>query len=255
MVNKKIKIVLIEDDIALGSLILELLILNDFNVEWFKDGAEALVHLQKNVPDIIISDFMMPNMNGEELFLRIRKDSRYQDVPFVIVTANMEEGIKFRHLKNGVNDYILKPFKVKELIYKIKNLIDFKLNIQKKQQPDPFSKVTIKLSQKDFIISVNAILCEDLKSKIDFNQLSKKLFISKSTLDKKIRKLTNKNISQYIREFRLDYAIRLIDLGERNIQFLADESGFNSLSYFSLSFKAYMEMSPTDYIKSIDREE
>lgn len=253
MVNQKIKIVLIEDDLALGSLILELLILNDFNVEWFKDGAEALVHLQKNVPDIIISDFMMPNMNGEELFLKIRKDNRYQDVPFVIVTANIEEGVKFRHLKNGVNDYILKPFKVKELIYKIKNLIDFKLNIQKKQRPDPFSKVTIQLSQKDFISSVNAILCENLKSKIDLDQLSEKLYISRSTLDKKIRKLTKKNVTNYIRDFRLEFAVKLIDLGERNIQFLAEETGFNSLSYFSSSFKSYTGMTPTTYVKSISK--
>lgn len=251
MKNQKIKIVLIEDDLVLGSLILELLLLNDFIVDWFKDGQEALKHLQKEVPDIIISDFMMPNMNGEELFLRIRKDSKYNAVPFIIITANMEEGVKYRQLKNGVNDYIMKPFKVKELIYKINNVIDFKKNIEKKLSPDPFSKVTIKLSEKDFITSVNTILCKKLKSKVDIDELSKKLFISKSTLDKKIRKHSNKNITQYIREYKLDFAVKLIDLGERNIQFLVDETGFNSFSYFTTSFKAYKGMTPSDYIKSI----
>jgi YesN/AraC family two-component response regulator len=250
MANQKIKIVLIEDDLVLGSLILELLVLNDFDVEWFKDGAEAFKHLQKRVPDIIISDFMMPNMNGEELFLKIRKDSIYNAVPFIMVTANMEDGVRTRQLKNGVNDFILKPFKVKELIYKISNMMDFKKNIEKKLKPDPFSKVTIKLSEKDFITSVNTILCENLKSKVDIDELSKKLFVSKSTLDKKIRKQTNKNITQYIREFKLDYAVKLIDSGEINVQFLVDETGFNSFSYFSTSFKAYLGMTPTEYIKS-----
>jgi DNA-binding response OmpR family regulator len=251
MINQKIKIVLIEDDVALGGLILELLILNDFHVDWCKDGLEALTFLQKHLPDIIISDFMMPKMNGEELFLKIRKNIKYHSIPFIIITANVDDGVKYRQLENGVNDYILKPFKVKELIFKIRNVMNLKKNIEKKLIPDPFSKVTIKLSEKDFITSVNTILCENLKSKVNIDELSKKLFISKSTLDKKIRKHSYKNITQYIREFKLDYAMTLIDLGEKNIQFLVDETGFSSFSYFSTSFKAYLGMTPTDYIKSI----
>ena len=102
--------------------------------------------------------------------------------------------------------------------------------------------------------SVNEILLKLMKSKIDHHELSERLFISKSTLDKKIRKLTNKNTSQYIREFKLDYAIKLINLGEKNIQFLVDETGFNSFSYFSTSFKSYLGMSARDYIKSVKNE-
>lgn len=254
MGKQKLKIVLIEDDLALGSSILELLILSDFEVNWLKDGAKALKYLQKNIPDIIISDLMMPVMGGEELFLKIRKDSKFKSIPFIVITANMDDEVKFRQLENGVNDFIMKPFKVKELIYKIKNVIAFKNNIEKKYIPDPFSKVTIKLSEKDFITSLNEILVKNLKSKIDMNELSSLLFISNSTLDKRIRKLTNKNGSQYIREFKLEYAIKLIELGERNIQFLTDETGFNSLSYFSTSFKSYLNVTPRDYIKLIQNE-
>ncbi|MFN7098784.1 MAG: response regulator [Flavobacterium sp.] len=252
MIKDKIKIVLVEDDSTLGALLTEVLTFNGFDVVWFLDGAGALVYLQKNIPDIIISDFMMPNIDGEELFLKIKKDKKFRGVPFIIVTANMEEGVRYKHLKNGVNDYILKPFKASELILKIKNVIEFKKEIEKKLFPDPFSKVTIKLSEKDFVTSVNSILCDNLRKKIDIDDLAKKLYISRSTLDKKIRKHSNKNISQYIREFKLDYAVRLIDRGERNIQFLADETGFSSLSYFSLSFKGYVQMSPSQYIKSLN---
>ena len=80
------------------------------------------------------------------------------------------------------------------------------------------------------------------------------LFISKSTLDKRIRKRTNKNISQYMREFRLDYAIKLIHSGERNIKHLVSETGFSSFSYFTTSFKSYLNVTPRDYIKSIQIE-
>ena len=245
------KILLIEDDLALGSSIVEILSFNNFHVEWFKDGAEALLYLSKYTCDLIISDLMMPTMNGEELFLKIRKDIKSNSIPFIVITAKMDDESKYRLLEKGANDYITKPFKVKELIYKIRNILDFKLNIIKRLSPDPFSKVTINLSEKDFITAVNEILVKTLKSKIDHAELAKRLFISKSTLDKKIRKHTNKNISQYIREFKLNYTIKLINLGEKNIQFLVTESGFNSFSYFCTSFKSYVGMSARDYIKTI----
>lgn len=252
MEKHKLKIVLIEDDLALGSSISELLIRSDFEVNWLKDGAEGLKYLKKNTPDIIISDLLMPIMGGEELFLRIKKDIRFRTIPFIVITANMDDDIKFKQLENGVNDFIIKPFKVQELIYKIKNVIELTKNIEKKYIPDPFSKVTIKLSKKDFLTSLDEVLIKHLKSKIDMNELSSQLFISKSTLDKKVRKLANKNASQYVREFKLEYAIKLIDLGERNIRFLSDETGFNSFSYFSTSFKSYLDVTPRDYIKAIE---
>ena len=107
------------------------------------------------------------------------------------------------------------------------------------------------MSEKDFLTSLNELLLKGVKTRPNLEELSKKLFISKSTLDKRIRKLTNKNISQYIREFKIQYAMKLINLGEKNIQFLVDETGFGSFSYFSTSFKAYSQMSPRDYIKSV----
>ena len=248
---KKSEILLIEDDIALGASIAEILQLNDFNVQWLEDGLKALEYLQKNMPDIIISDLMMPAMNGEQLFINIRKNKKFNTIPFIIITANMDDGVRYRQLENGVNDYILKPFKSKELILKIKNLLVLRNNIEKKYKPDPFSKVTIKLSEKDFLSSVNDYIVKNIKSKISVDELSTHLFVSRSTLDKRIRKLTNKNVSQYIREFKLEYAIKLIDLGERNIQFLVDETGFNSFSYFSTSFKSYVGLTTRDYFKSL----
>ncbi len=253
MKTRKSNIVLIEDDLALGSLIMELLLLNDFNVNWFVDGMKALDHLQNSIPDIIISDMMMPIMNGEQLFMNIRKNIEFNTIPFVVITANMDDEVKYRQLESGVNDYIMKPFQTKELIFKIRNLLQFKKNIEKKIKPDPFSKVSIRLSRIDFLSSINDILLKDMKSKIGVDELAKELFISRSSLDKRIRKLSNKNISQYIREFKLQYAIRLIDLGEKNIQFLVDETGFNSFSYFSTSFKSYLGLTTRDYIKSIKR--
>lgn len=248
---QKKKIVLIEDDVALGNSILDLLLLSNFDVVWFEESRVALHYLTQNIPDLVISDLMMPDMNGEELYLNIRKNKKFNVVPFIIITANVDDEVKLRQLEHGVNDYIMKPFKVKELIFKVNNVLEFRRNIEKNFGNDPFSKVTIKLSEKDFLTSLNELLLKDMKSKPDLDELSRKLFISKSTLDKRIRKLTGKNISQYIREFKIQYAMKLINLGERNIQFLVDQTGFRSFSYFSTSFKLYLNMTPRDYIKSI----
>ncbi|MFT7334385.1 MAG: YesN/AraC family two-component response regulator [Porticoccaceae bacterium] len=250
MGKAKFKIVLIEDDVNLGASIEELLVLSDFEVSWFKNGVEGFDYLEDNIPDIIISDLMMPLMNGDELFLKIRKINRFNTIPFIIITANSNDEVRYKQLENGVNEFIMKPFKVNELIFKINNVLTFKKQIENKFSPDPFSKITIQLSEIDFILSVNSILSKNLNSKADIHEIANLLHISKSTLDKKIRKRTNKNISQYIREFKLDYAIKLINHGERNIQYLADETGFNSFSYFSTSFKNYMGLTPSDYIKS-----
>ena len=248
---KKNVILLLEDDLALATSISEILQLSNFEVHWLTDGLKALDYLRNNVPDIIISDLMMPFMNGEELFTSIRNKKKFNAIPFIMLTANMHEEVKYRQLENGVNDFIMKPFKSKELIFKITNILVLKNHIEKIHQPDPFSKVTIKLSQKDFLLSVNEYILSNLKSKIAIDELASHLFISKSTLDKRIRKLANKSITQYIREFKLDYAIKLIDLGERNIQFLVEETGFNSFSYFSTSFKSYLGQTTSDYIKSL----
>lgn len=244
-------IVLIEDDPNLGASILELLTVSNFEVKWFSNGVEALDYLETTIPDIIISDLMMPLMGGDELLLKIRKINKFNTTPFIIITANSNDEVRYKQLKNGVNDYIMKPFKVNELIFKINNVLTLRKQIEKKFTPDPFSKVTITLSEKDFLQSINAILVKNMKSNIDIIGIANLLHVSKSTLDKKIRKRTNKNISQYIREFKLDYALKLINLGERNIQFIADETGFNSFSYFSTSFKKYIGVSPSDYIKSL----
>lgn len=250
MKELKKNIVLIEDNLALGESIFDLLVVSNFNVKWLKNGFEALMYLNTNLPDLIISDLMMPVMGGDELFLKLRKSHYFKTIPFIVITANIDDEIKFKQLENGVNDYIMKPFKTKELILKITNILNLKEQIENKNRPDPFSKITIKLSEIDFLLSVNTILLKNIKNLIEIDELASQLFISKSTLDKKIRKRTNKNISQYIREYKLDYALKLIYLGERNIQFLVDETGFNSLSYFSTSFKKYAGMTPRDYIKS-----
>ena len=250
MDRKQIKVLLIDDDISLGQTVMELLELNDFQVTWCQNGLEAYHYLEGKTPDIILCDLMMPVMNGEELFLKVRKLKKFDEIPFLIITADMTFDMKLKQLENGVNDFINKPFKIQELIFKIKNFLKYKETLIKKNTPDPFSKVTIKLKNKNFFERLNEVIIKNIKTDITIEKIASELFISKSALDKKIRRDKEINTTKYIREFRIEYAIRLIEAGETNVQQLADACGFNSLSYFSISFKEYTNASPKSYIKN-----
>lgn len=248
MNKNKSDLLLIEDDIFLGQTLSELLVVYHFNVKWCKNGSEAFQYLENNTPDIIVCDLMMPVMSGEELFLKIRNFRKFDQVPFIMITANMTFENKIHNLQNGVNDFIHKPFKIQELVFKIQNFLFFKQNVIKQAQ-NPFSKIQVKSSKIDFFEKIDEIIINNIKSDITVEQLSKEIFVSKSTLDKKIRKFKQVNISTYIREKRLNYAISLIEGGEVNVDALSTETGFNSNSYFSVCFKNYTGLSPKKYMK------
>jgi AraC-like DNA-binding protein len=192
---------------------------------------------------------MMPIMSGEELFLKIRKYKKYDEIPFLIITADITFEMKIKQLENGVNDFIIKPFKIQELLLKIKNILHFKDVLIKNNTQDPFSKVTIKLKNKNFFEKLNDIIVTNIKTNITLDKIATELCISKSALDKKIRRDKQMNTTTYVRQLRIEYAIRLIEAGETNVQQLTEACGFNSLSYFSISFKAYTNTSPKSYIK------
>lgn len=247
MKASKLQILLVEDDISLGQTISELLQVNNYEVKWCKNGLEAFRYLENNTPDIIVCDLMMPVMSGDELFLKIRNFRKFDQVPFIIITADMTFENKIKQLENGVNDFINKPFKIQELVLKIQNFLDYKQKVINQSQ-NPVTNIKLKSRKSDFFEKINKIIIKNIKSDITIEQLAKEVYVSKSTLDKKIRKFKQVNISTYIREIRLNYAISLIEAGEINVDTLASESGFNSTSYFSVCFKNYTSLSPKKYI-------
>lgn len=250
MKNKSLHLLLVEDDLALGQTVYELLVMNNYNVKWCQNGHEAFQYLEGNIPDVILCDLMMPVMSGEELFLKIRNFKKFNQVPFIVITADMTFERKLKQLENGVNDFINKPFKMQELLLKIRNIIDYKENIIKLYQ-DPLAKVSVNFRRNDFFENLNSILIKNLKTTISIEKLASEVYVSKSTLDKKIRSQKKVNVSTYVREFKLNYAIKMMEAGETSVDILASECGFNSLSYFSISFKRFTGVSPKKYIQKL----
>jgi len=252
MLNSFHSLLLIEDDLSLGQTIVDLFLANYNKVKWCKSAEEALDFMESTTPDVIVCDLMMPGMSGEDFFLRIRKMSKFNKIPFIVITANVSFDTKIRQLEIGVNDYITKPFKFHELLLKVKNIIEFKNKLESSNEKF-IPNLNEKLLKKNFFKSLNAILDQNITTNLDIDFIASELYISKSTLFKRIKAAKNCSTSQYIREYKIQYAIRLMEEGETNIQFLADNLGFNSLSYFSVCFKNYTKVSPKKYVKSLTK--
>lgn len=244
------RILLAEDDIVLGNTIKDLLVSSNFEVDWVKNGFDALAILNKRPPDIVITDLLMPIMGGEELYERIRQNKDYNQIPVIILTANPIHEVKINNLEKGVNDYLIKPFSIKELILRVKNLLDYRTSISSLNQNYPFPNFSIGRNEKTFIQTVNEFLIGNINKDVSLDQLADYCNLSRSSVYKKILAYSGKNFSRYVREFRIDIAIYLIHKGNTNVKSLAFETGFKSISYFSVSFSNYKGMSPIEYIKS-----
>jgi DNA-binding response OmpR family regulator len=252
MKSIKHSILLVEDDLSLGQTITDLLLVNNLKVKWCKSGYEALSYLEHSIINVIVCDLMMPDMSGEEFFLKIRKVSKFDKIPFIIITANINVETKIKQLENGVNDYMIKPFKIKELVLKVKNIITYTdkvLQVNSKSTP----RINANFIKKNFFERLNEIIDKNINKNIVIDEIASQLYVSKSTLYKKIKTVKGCSTSQYIREYKIQYAILMIEEGETNVQAIADMLGFNSLSYFSICFKDFAKISPKNYIKTIYR--
>jgi DNA-binding response OmpR family regulator len=244
---KKRFVLIVEDDLALLLTLKELLENSGFEVRTAKDGKTAMQEIYRRLPDLVITDLMMPNINGYKLFTKIRKDEKYNTLPFIIITANVLIEEKMKLLEKGVNDYIIKPFSFHELVFKINNILSFKEKL--------INKYEIKINQSilgndndDYLLNkVDEFILLNIKHSFVVGDIASYCNVSKSTLDKRIRKITSKNISQYVREFRLEYSIKLMEKGVRSIKKVYIESGFNSPSYYCLAFKNYKGISPKKF--------
>jgi DNA-binding response OmpR family regulator len=244
---KENKVLLVEDDLALGQTILELLKFNNYRVKWCSSGLEALSYLETATPDIIICDLIMPKMSGEVLFVTIREIEKLNKVPFIVITADASFNMKIRQLQNGVNDYINKPFRIQELLLKVKNFIDYKNSLLDLNK-NSIQNINPKIKKINFFENLNSIIENNLNVELDIEFIANELYVSKSTLYKKIKTVRNCNTTQYVREYKIKIAIQLIEEGETNVQNLANNLGFNSLSYFSVCFKKYAKISPKKFI-------
>lgn len=249
--NDRPGVLIVEDDQALRSFIYESLQNEGYQPFKAQNGVEALDQLKKHSPDIVISDVMMPEMDGFELCRKIKTDINYSHIPVILLTAKTNAEAEIEGLENGADAYISKPFKWKQVSLITKNLLDLQLSVRQKfaQQPLDEPEVLIAESRdKKFMSSlISSIETHMSDTRFSVEELGKELGLSRSSLYKKVKSLTGYVPNEFIRLLRLKYAAKLLSTQEYTISEVGYMAGFNSHSYFSKCFYQQFNETPSEF--------
>lgn len=207
----------------------------------------------QHIPDVIVSDVMMPVMDGIELCKRIKADPRTSHIPVVLLTAKTGENSQVTGLGVGADDYIPKPFKIKLLRARIQNIIATRKRLHElfsSHRNFEVGEFIENEHDKSFIERLDMILKHNIKNAA-FNQemLTREIGMSKTQLYRKLKALTGKTVHEYIRNYRLRVAHEIIRQSDMLIYEVAYEVGFSDPAYFSNSFNAYFGFWPKDLKK------
>lgn len=225
-----------------------------YNVVTAHDGIEALDVLSKQEIDIIVSDWMMPRMNGAELCRRVRRDALTSHIPFVLLTAKTDDESKVEGMDVGADAYIEKPFSIEYLEACIRNMLHMRHILMKKfsSQPlEPVTNIAHNPTDNEFLAKMYKIIEENFSnSELNVNFLAEKLNISRSGLFAKIKSLADVTPNEMILIVRLKRAAQLLLEGGRTVSEVSYMVGFSNPSYFSKCFHKQFGIRPIDYQKS-----
>ena len=246
--KNEVVILLVEDEVALSQTIKEILVLKGHQVQLASNGLEAISLLKKFTPDIIISDIMMPKMDGFELLKEIRQSATTELIPFLLLSAKVEVKDKLKGFEAGVEAYITKPFNSWELLSTIENIVNRRNEVKLKLLSRPQVTTTIS-NEEEFIRKLTMFLDNSISNKINIDETATFLNMSRSSFQKKIKKISAKSAGEFIKNYKLLKAKKLLDNRTGNVSEIARATGFDSLSYFSYCYKKLHGYPPSKQAK------
>jgi DNA-binding response OmpR family regulator len=221
-----------------------------FRIVEASNGKEGWQKAQELRPDLVVSDIMMPVMNGLELARKIKHDPRTATVPVILLTARTEEEQQLEGLDTGANDYITKPFSFEILLSRIRNLLSEQKSSKKQVKQITVNASEIVIESADEKLVQNALqLVEKNISNADYSveDLSRELFLSRVGLYRKMVALTGKTPIEFIKDIRMARATQLLQKSKMTVSEVAYEVGFNDPKYFSKAFKKEFGVLPSEY--------
>ncbi|RDC54533.1 hybrid sensor histidine kinase/response regulator [Pedobacter chinensis] len=250
--KRKYNILLVEDNNDVRAFIKDS-IKETYNIYESENGLKGLESATELIPDLIISDVMMPVMDGLELCRKLKTDERTSHIPVILLTARSAYVHQINGFENGADAYIMKPFNLKILELNIHNLLNARETIKRK-----FAQV-ITLEPKNMVINsteqnfLNKIIqiIEDHMADPEFDvpTLSSAIGMSQPVLYKKIRALTDLSVNDFIKSLRIKRAAQLLKQNAGNIAEVAYAVGFNDRKYFSLEFKKHFGKNPSEFMQ------
>ena len=254
------KLLVVEDNIELLMLMNQLLS-TKYHVETATNGKEAMEIIQKEELDIIISDVMMPVMDGLELTKNIKADPNFQHLPIILLTAKTQEEDRAEALQIGADSYVTKPFKLSDLELRINNIVENRQRVKEEfiskiGEPQPLPHPSIEPTADDLFLkrASECVYAHLDDSDYDRNAFASDMGASASTLYNKLRALTGLSVGSFIRDIRMKEAMRIAqNQPDIRISDLAYKVGFKDPKYFSTCFKKDFGMQPTEYIEHLSK--
>ena len=230
-----------------------------FEVKTAANGKLGKESALKEIPDIIVSDIMMPVMDGNEMCRELKKDVRTSHIPIILLTAKDSLRDKEEGYQVGADSYLTKPFSASLLHSRIENLLQSRRNLANHFSANAAisnkaAVITESLNKLDneFIHKINQLIEERLSSdKIDISYLSDKMCMSNSTLYRKMKALTGLSTNEYVRKIRMKHAEQYLLEGKYHISEIAFKVGINNLFYFRQCFKEEFGCIPSEYLKRL----
>jgi len=224
---------------------------DDYRIHDAVDGEDGLQEALKQIPDLIISDIMMPKMDGFELCEKLKTDERTSHIPVILLTAKATNQDKIEGLETGADDYIMKPFDAEVLKARIKNLIEQRKKLREHFKKDGLIELEdkeITSIDKKFLEKIVKIIYEHLSdTSFSVDMFAEEVSMSRRNLDRKLIALTGESPSDIIKRVRLTRASQLLTQRSGNISEIALEVGFSNPAYFSKCFREQFGLTPSDY--------
>jgi DNA-binding response OmpR family regulator/nitrogen-specific signal transduction histidine kinase len=249
----KLPLLLIVEDSSDVVLYLQAILKYEYRIEVAENGSIGLEKALKIIPDIILSDIMMPVMDGIELLEKVKNDIRTSHIPVVMLTAKADIDSRLVGLERGADAYFTKPVDERELHIQLKNLVDLRKKLHERYRslekiPETSDKFLKK--EDDFMRKVKDVLEANLiDDEFGIISLCNELGVSRSQLYRKFRSLSAITIADYFKTMRLHKAKELLATSKLNITEVAYKTGFKSLAYFSREFTREFGMNPREYRK------
>lgn len=245
-------ILVVEDNPDLREMIKENLSDNYAVIE-AENGKIGLKLAEDHIPDLIISDIMMPEMDGYELSRKIKASEKTNHIPVILLTAKAETKDKLEGLETGADDYLIKPFNSDELKVRVKNLIKIRKQMREKYQSQMLikpSEIVVPSTQKVFVDKLTTIIEKNISNEnFSVEILSEEVGLSRAQLHRKVKAITNQAPSEFIRNYRLQRAAELLKQDAGNIAEIAYQVGFSSQAYFTKTFQEIYGLTPLDFKK------
>jgi DNA-binding response OmpR family regulator len=245
------KIILVADDNADIVQYLTSIFSDEYRVLCAKDGVEALKLTKSYIPDLVISDVMMPKKTGIELCSELKQNESTSHIPVILLTAKDEAESKVEGYDSGADDYITKPFQAEVIKSRIKNLIESRSKLRKLFHVEQ-DKIDDEVESEEFkfLKKVESMIVDNLdSSEFSVPMLARELGYSRTSLYRKIKALTDHSINQFIRSVKMKKAAELLGSSDITVSEVAFSLGFTDLKYFRSCFKEQFNILPSEYQK------